>query len=195
MESGTYGEHGICIYCIWSPITGKENKICNHVHTWKMVKKAPANPGAESAAQGDPVAPWTRYNNSLESSKGSEKVTLNDAEMSEQFVHDEELGSLDVSSLPAKERNAVLRRLRETCKVKASPVNKPELLNTSTRACSIRDFALSIGVELSASQVAYLLQGKHLRFNDSSISSTFEDELRRSEDGFQTLKLETYGKF
>lgn len=57
VEPGTYGDHGIRIYGIWSPITGKENKICTHVHTWKMVKKAPANPGAESAAQGDPVAP------------------------------------------------------------------------------------------------------------------------------------------
>ncbi|GKP92971.1 hypothetical protein NUKP71_34180 [Klebsiella quasipneumoniae] len=56
MKPGTYGEHGICIYCIWSPITGKENKICNHVHTWKMAKKALANLGAESAAKGDPVA-------------------------------------------------------------------------------------------------------------------------------------------
>ncbi|WP_460208369.1 replication endonuclease [Klebsiella oxytoca] len=189
VEPGTYGDHGIRIYGIWSPITGKENKICTHVHTWKMVKKAPANPGAESAAQGDPVAPWTRGNNCPQSSKGSEKVTVNGAEMLEQLVHDEDLGSLDVSSLPAKERNVVLRRLRETCKVKASPVNKPELLNTSTRACSIRDFALSIGVELNESQVAHLLQGKHLRFNDSSISATFEGELRRSEVGNLDAKI------
>lgn len=57
MEPGIYGDHWSCIYCIWSPITGKENKICPHVHTWKMVKKAPANPDAESAAKGEPVAP------------------------------------------------------------------------------------------------------------------------------------------
>lgn len=69
VEPGTYGDHGIRIYGIWSPITGKENKICTHVHTWKMVKKTPANPGAESAAQGDPVAPWTRVNNCPEVKK------------------------------------------------------------------------------------------------------------------------------
>ncbi|HDS6620661.1 TPA: replication endonuclease [Klebsiella pneumoniae] len=69
VEPGTYGDHGIRIYGIWSPITGKENKICTHVHTWKMVKKASANPGAESAAQGDPVAPWTRVNNCPEVKK------------------------------------------------------------------------------------------------------------------------------
>ncbi|SWZ90127.1 replication protein A [Klebsiella pneumoniae] len=69
VEPGTYGDHGIRVYGIWSPITGKENKICTHVHTWKMVKKTPANPGAESAAQGDPVAPWTRVNNCPEVKK------------------------------------------------------------------------------------------------------------------------------
>lgn len=51
-----------------------------------MVKKAPANPGAESAAQGDPVAPWTRGNNCPQSSKGLEKVIVNDVEISEQLV-------------------------------------------------------------------------------------------------------------
>lgn len=181
VEPGTYGDHGIRIYGIWSPITGKENKICTHVHTWKMVKKAPANPGAESAAQGDPVAPWTRGNNCPQSSKGSEKVAVNDAEMSEQLVQDEELGSLDVSSLPAKERNAVLRRLRETCKVKASPVNKPQLLNLSPRASSIRDFAISIGIELCDAQVEHLRCGGRLRFKDLIIYATFDDELRTTE--------------
>ncbi len=73
VEPGTYGDHGIRIYGIWSPITGKENKICTHVHTWKMVKKAPANPGAESAAQGDPVAPWIRGNSGPQTSKDAEK--------------------------------------------------------------------------------------------------------------------------
>ncbi|HBW0039921.1 TPA: replication endonuclease [Klebsiella pneumoniae] len=181
VEPGTYGDHGIRIYGIWSPIIGKENKICTHVHTWKMVKKAPANPGAESAAQGDPVAPWTRGNNCPQSSKGSEKVAVNDAEMSEQLVQDEELGSLDVSSLPAKERNAVLRRLRETCKVKASPVNKPQLLNLSPRASSIRDFAISIGIELCDAQVEHLRCGGRLRFKDLIIYATFDDELRTTE--------------
>ncbi|EPY6783761.1 TPA: replication endonuclease [Klebsiella pneumoniae] len=181
VEPGTYGDHGIRIYGIWSPIIGKENKICTHVHTWKMVKKAPANPGAESAAQGDPVAPWTRGNNCPQSSKGSEKVAVNDAEMSEQLVQDEELGSLDVSSLPAKERNAVLRRLRETCKVRASPVNKPQLLNLSPRASSIRDFAISIGIELCDAQVEHLRCGGRLRFKDLIIYATFDDELRTTE--------------
>lgn len=181
VEPGTYGDHGIRIYGIWSPITGKENKICTHVHTWKMVKKAPANSGAESAAQGDPVDPWTRGNNCPQSSKGSEKVAVNDAEMSEQLVQDEELGSLDVSSLPAKERNAVLRRLRETCKVKASPVNKPQLLNLSPRASSIRDFAISIGIELCDAQVEHLRCGGRLRFKDLIIYATFDDELRTTE--------------
>ncbi|MFT3647524.1 replication endonuclease [Klebsiella pneumoniae] len=39
VEPGTYGDHGIRIYGIWSPITGKENKICTHVHNCPEVKK------------------------------------------------------------------------------------------------------------------------------------------------------------
>ena len=108
-------------------------------------------------------------------------MNLNDAEMSEHFVHDGELGSLDVSNLPAKERNAVLRRLRETCKVKASPVNKPQLLNSSPRACSIRDFAISIGIGLSESQIEHLMQGKRLRFYDRIFYATLDGELRSTE--------------
>lgn len=86
VELGTYGDHGIRIYGIWSPITGKENKICMHVHTWKMVKKAPATRGAESADQGDPVAPWTRGNNCPQSSKEGGLGTVNGIGISEHPV-------------------------------------------------------------------------------------------------------------
>lgn len=100
-EPGTYGDHGIRIYGIWSPITGKENKICTHVHTWKMVKKAPANPGAESAAQGDPVAPWTRGNNCPPNQKISKKEMGTDVATPEITTPSEGTGSLDVSKLSA----------------------------------------------------------------------------------------------
>lgn len=178
VEPGTYGDHGIRIYGIWSPITGKENKICTHVHTWKMVKKAPANPGAESAAQGDPVAPWTRGNNCPQPSKGMGKDTGSYIVISEQLIQDGRTGPLDVSKLPVKERNAIIRRLREVCRAKALPANKPKLLNKSSKACSLRDFALSIGIRLSESQVEHLLQGKRLRFFDHIVYATFDNQLR-----------------
>ncbi|CAM9470525.1 hypothetical protein BN1200_530003 [Klebsiella variicola] len=65
--------------------------------------------------------------------------------------------------------------------MKASLGNKPELLNKSPKACPLRDFALSIGIELSQSLVEYLLQGKRLRFNDRIIYATYDDELRSYE--------------
>lgn len=123
VEPGTYGDHGIPIYGIWSPITGKENKICTHVHTWKMVKKAPANPGAESAAQGDPVAPWTRGNNCPPSLPRGEKEIENGWGLVEQLAQDDESKLLDVSKLLARERKAVIRHQSEGCRAKVIPVN------------------------------------------------------------------------
>ncbi|MFI4188212.1 replication endonuclease [Klebsiella quasipneumoniae] len=181
VEPGTYGDHGIRIYGIWSPITGKENKICTHVHTWKMVKKAPANPGAESAAQGDPVAPWTRGNNCPQPSNEGLKDTENGIGVTEQFLWDEGAGPLDVSKLSAKERKAVIRRLHETCWAKTSQVNEVKSLQNSPEASLLRDFALSIGIELGESQVEHLLHGKRLRFNDLILYATFDCELRRVE--------------
>ena len=126
VEPGTYGDHGIRIYGIWSPITGKENKICTHVHTWKMVKKAPANPGAESAAQGDPVAPWTRGNNYPQPPKRGGKRLLNNPQLLESQELEEESGPLDINKLPVKERKAVTRRLHEACRAKGMPLSHPK---------------------------------------------------------------------
>ncbi|HCP5898501.1 TPA: replication endonuclease, partial [Klebsiella pneumoniae] len=58
-EPSAYGDHGIRIYGIWSPII--EGRICTHAMKWKMVRKAvdvqeaPADQGA--------CAPWTSGNN------------------------------------------------------------------------------------------------------------------------------------
>jgi len=69
-----------------------------------MVKKTPANPGAESAAQGDPVAPWTRGNNCPQLSEGVRKETVDDSWTEKQLVHDEESREFEVAKLLAKER-------------------------------------------------------------------------------------------
>lgn len=58
-EPGTYGDHGIRIYGIWSPIV--EGRICTHAMKWKMVRKA-VDVQEATADQGD-CAPWTRGNN------------------------------------------------------------------------------------------------------------------------------------
>lgn len=58
-EPGTYGDHGIRIYGIWSPIV--EGRICTHAMKWKMVRKAVDL--QEAAADQGARAPWTRGNN------------------------------------------------------------------------------------------------------------------------------------
>lgn len=58
-EPGTYGDHGIRIFGIWSPII--EGRICTHAMKWKMVRKAVDV--QEAAADQGARAPWTRGNN------------------------------------------------------------------------------------------------------------------------------------
>ncbi|HEC2625631.1 TPA: replication endonuclease [Raoultella planticola] len=145
VEPGTYGDHGIRIYGVWSPLTGKENKICTHVHTWKMVKKSPANLGAESAAQGDPVAPWTRGNNCPLDQKITRKGTEIATPLLEAVVPDDETGLLDPSKLPWKERQALFRRIRDELTVPPKvqkPVFAPE---NSPAVAELYDFARSLG--------------------------------------------------
>lgn len=58
-EPSTYGDHGIRIYGIWSPIV--EGRICTHAMKWKMVRKAVDV--QEATADQGADAPWTRGNN------------------------------------------------------------------------------------------------------------------------------------
>ncbi|MGF2431197.1 replication endonuclease [Klebsiella sp. 2-N_Kleb.] len=58
-EPGTYGDHGIRIYGIWSPLV--EGRICTHAMKWKMVRKVVDV--QEAIADQGVRAPWTRGNN------------------------------------------------------------------------------------------------------------------------------------
>lgn len=58
-EPGTYGDRGIRIYGIWSPLV--EGRICTHAMKWKMVRKAVDV--QEAIADQGVRAPWTRGNN------------------------------------------------------------------------------------------------------------------------------------
>ncbi|EEE2002622.1 replication endonuclease [Salmonella enterica subsp. enterica serovar Kotte] len=58
-EPSAYGDHGIRIYGIWSPII--EGKICTHAMKWKKVRKAVDV--QEATADQGACAPWTRGNN------------------------------------------------------------------------------------------------------------------------------------
>ncbi|MEI9737491.1 replication endonuclease [Enterobacter kobei] len=58
-EPSAYGDHGVRIYGIWSPII--EGRICTHAMKWKMVRKAVDL--QEATADQGACAPWTRGNN------------------------------------------------------------------------------------------------------------------------------------
>ena len=58
-EPSAYGDHGVRIYGIWSPIA--EGRICTHAVKWKMVRKAVDL--QEAIADKGACAPWTRGNN------------------------------------------------------------------------------------------------------------------------------------
>lgn len=58
-EPSAYGDHGVRIYGIWSPII--EGRICTHSVKWKMVRKAVDL--QEATADQGACAPWTRGNN------------------------------------------------------------------------------------------------------------------------------------
>ena len=60
-EPSTYGDHGIRIYGVWSPI--QEGRICTHAVKWKMVRKAVDVDLQEASADQGASAPWTRGNN------------------------------------------------------------------------------------------------------------------------------------
>ncbi|EFT0409648.1 replication endonuclease [Salmonella enterica] len=64
-----YGETGIQIYGIWSPLIGEHSRICTHPDNWTLVKKQPKpkDDATEQAFEvdlpGGFAAPWTRGNN------------------------------------------------------------------------------------------------------------------------------------
>lgn len=58
-EPSTYGDHGIRIYGVWSPLT--QGRICTHAVKWKKVRKAVDV--QEATADQGACAPWTRGNN------------------------------------------------------------------------------------------------------------------------------------
>ncbi|EAO0384395.1 replication endonuclease [Salmonella enterica] len=72
-----YGETGIQIYGIWSPLIGPESRICTHPDNWTLIKKQP-KPKDDAPEQGFEVdlpggfaAPWTRGNNCTPTQKMS----------------------------------------------------------------------------------------------------------------------------
>ncbi|WGL82337.1 replication endonuclease [Enterobacter cloacae] len=103
-EPSAYGDHGIRIYGIWSPIV--EGRICTHAIKWKMVRKAVDV--QEATADQGACAPWTRGNNcppveNLNHSGGEvPDITPLDEKALQDYLH----------GMGKKERRELVARLR-----------------------------------------------------------------------------------
>ncbi|MDU1088650.1 MAG: replication endonuclease [Leclercia adecarboxylata] len=144
-EPGTYGDHGIRIYGIWSPIV--EGRICTHAMKWKMVRKAVDVQEAE-ADQGA-CAPWTCGNNC----PPVEKTYQTGGELS----GSEEPAVLpDFENMSKKERRELTARLR-LVKSKRRKGYKQEI--TEHQRLQLDAELRSRGFDASETEVDLLLRG------------------------------------
>lgn len=147
-EPSAYGDHGIRIYGIWSPIA--EGKICTHAMKWKKVRKAVDV--QEAAADQGACAPWTRGNNcppveNLNKSGGDlpDIKTMNEKELQD-YLH----------NMGQKERRELTARLR-LVKPKRKTVYKQNI--SEQQRLQLKAELTARGFEGSASEIDLLLRG------------------------------------
>lgn len=147
-EPSAYGDHGIRIYGIWSPIV--EGKICTHAVKWKKVRKAVDV--QEAAADQGACAPWTRGNNcppveNLNKSGGDlpDIKTMDEKELQE-YLH----------NMGQKERRELTARLRLV-----KPKRKKAYIQSISEQQRLQLEAelTTRGFEGSASEIDLLLRG------------------------------------
>ncbi|ENQ6441155.1 replication endonuclease [Citrobacter freundii] len=112
-ELSAYGDHGIRIYGIWSPIV--EGRICTHAIKWKMVRKAVDV--QEATADQGACAPWTRGNNcppveNLNQTGGDlpDITTMNEQELQD-YLHN--MSQKELRELTARLRLVKPKRRKE----------------------------------------------------------------------------------
>ncbi|HBR1186980.1 TPA: replication endonuclease [Klebsiella pneumoniae] len=147
-EPSAYGDHGIRIYGIWSPIV--EGRICTHAMKWKMVRKVVGV--QEAAADQGASAPWTRGNNC----PPVEKTYQTGGEL----PGSEEPAALpDFENMSKKELRELTARLR-LVKPKRRKVYKQEI--TEHQRLQLNAELLSRGFDASETEVDLLLRGGSL---------------------------------
>ncbi|MCE0127873.1 replication endonuclease [Klebsiella variicola subsp. variicola] len=147
-EPGIYGDHGIRIYGIWSPIV--EGRICTHAMKWKMVRKAVDV--QEATADQGARAPWTRGNNC----PPVEKTYQTGGEL----PGSEEPAALpDFENMSKKELRELTARLR-LVKPKRRKGYKQEI--TEHQRLQLNAELLSRGFDASETEVDLLLRGGSL---------------------------------
>ncbi|EGF4568393.1 replication endonuclease [Salmonella enterica] len=147
-EPSAYGDHGIRIYGIWSPIV--EGKICTHAMKWKKVRKAVDV--QEAVADQGACAPWTRGNNCppVENTNKSggdlpDIKTMNEKELQD-YLH----------NMGQKERRELTARLR-LVKPKRKTAYKQNI--SEQQRLQLKAELTAMGFEGSASEIDLLLRG------------------------------------
>ncbi|MGE5922982.1 replication endonuclease [Klebsiella quasipneumoniae subsp. similipneumoniae] len=147
-EPSAYGDHGIRIYGIWSPII--EGKICTHAMKWKKVRKAVDV--QEATADQGACPPWTRGNNC----PPVEKTYQTGGEL----PGSEEPAALpDFENMSKKELRELTARLR-LVKPKRRKGYKQEI--TEHQRLQLNAELLSRGFDASETEVDLLLRGGSL---------------------------------
>lgn len=163
-EPGTYGDHGVRIYGIWSPLVA--GRVCTHATQWKKVRKTTVPPEA-TADQGGTAAPWTRGNNCPPEQKSDRKgggvATA---------------GPQDYGKMSRKERRELLKRVREVLPAAAEPEKPVIPADKKALAAALMDFGSTVRLDLSERQVLHLMDGGSLRMGDSIIHATATGEIR-----------------
>lgn len=147
-EPNAYGDHGIRIYGIWSPII--EGRICTHAIKWKMVRKAVDV--QEAAADQGACAPWTRGNNCPpvenlnKSGGGLPDIKTMDEKALQEYLH----------NMGQKERRELTARLRLV-----KPKRKKAYIQSISEQQRLQLEAelTARGFEGSASEIDLLLRG------------------------------------
>ncbi|MEG5898758.1 replication endonuclease [Enterobacter bugandensis] len=147
-EPSAYGDHGVRIYGIWSPII--EGRICTHAVKWKMVRKA--FDLQEAIADQGACAPWTRGNNcppveNLNKSGGDlpDIKTMGEKELQE-YLH----------NMGQKERRELTARLR-LIKPKRKKAYKQSI--SEQQRLQLQAELSSRGFDASNAEVDLLLRG------------------------------------
>ncbi|EBO9531890.1 replication endonuclease [Salmonella enterica] len=147
-EPSAYGDHGIRIYGIWSPIA--EGKICTHAMKWKKVRKDVDV--QEAAADQGACAPWTRGNNCppVENTNKSggdlpDIKTMNEKELQD-YLH----------NMGQKERRELTARLR-LVKPKRKKAYKQSI--SEQQRLQLEAELTARGFEGNASEIDLLLRG------------------------------------
>lgn len=147
-EPSAYGDHGIRIYGIWSPII--EGRICTHAIKWKMVRKAVDV--QEAAADQGACAPWTRGNNCppVENTNKSGGDLPDIKAMNEKELQDY------LHNMGQKERRELTARLR-LVKPKRKTAYKQNI--SEQQRLQLKAELTARGFEGSASEIDLLLRG------------------------------------